>query len=116
MPVSLRKNIENAETPVQVADIPVHHSADPKSRHLLKSMDNLFNLEVYIPSRMFCDFSQRFSDILKLVLDPAHVLFVNGTKAVPLQRVVIVVGGFQLSFQRGFRTIILDSSIISIII
>jgi hypothetical protein len=34
---------------------------------------------------MFCDLAQRLLDILELVLDPAHVLFVNGTKAVPLQ-------------------------------
>jgi len=42
---------------------------------------------------MFRNVFQRFLDILELVLDPAHVLFINGSKAVPLQSVVIVVGG-----------------------
>jgi len=75
-------------------------------------MDNLFDLEVHIPSKMFRDFVQRLLDILELVLDPVHVLFVNGSKAVPLQRVVIVVGGgFQSSFQRGFRTAVLELSL-----
>ena len=98
-------------------DIPVHHITSPKSRHLLKSRDNFFNLDVYIPPKVFQDFVQRLLDILELILDPAHVLFVKGSKAVPLQRaVVIVVGEFQPSFQRGIRTVILELSIISIII
>ena len=63
-------------------------------------MDNLFDLEVHIPSKMFHNFIQTLLDILELVLDPVHVLFINGSKAVPLQRVVIIVGGsFQSSFQ-----------------
>jgi hypothetical protein len=56
-------------------------------------MDNHFDLVAYIPSKVFRDFVQRLLDILELVLDPAQVLFVNGSKAVPLQRVVIVVRG-----------------------
>ena len=93
-------------------NIPVHHSTSPKLRHLLKSMDNLFDLEVHIPSKMFRNFVQTLLDILELVLDPADVLFVNRGKAVPLQRVVIIVGGgFQLSFQRKFRTAVLELSL-----
>jgi hypothetical protein len=56
-------------------------------------MDNLFDLVAYIPSKVFRDFVQRLLDILELMLDPAHVLVVNGSKAIPLQRVVIVVRG-----------------------
>jgi hypothetical protein len=59
---------------------------------LLKSIDNLFDLEVF-PSKMFRNFIQRFLDILELVLDPPYVLLVNRSKAVPLQGVVIVVRG-----------------------
>ena len=63
---------------------------------------------------MFHDFVQRLLDILELVLDPAYVLFINGSKAVPLQRVVIIVvgRGFQSSFQQGIRTVALELSII----
>jgi hypothetical protein len=75
-------------------------------------MDNLFDLDIHIPSKMFRDFVQTLLDILELVLDPAHVLFVNGSKAVPLQRVGIVVGGgFQSLFQRKFRAAFLELSL-----
>jgi hypothetical protein len=46
-------------------------------------MDNPFDLEVYIPSK-FHNFVQSLLDILELILDPVHVLFVNGSKAIPL--------------------------------
>ena len=79
----------------------VRHSTGPKSRHLLKSMDDLFNLEALL-YKMFHDFVPRL-----LVLDPAHALFVNGS-TVPLQRVVIVIGGgFQLLFQQRIKTDVL---------
>jgi hypothetical protein len=83
--VSLRKSFEFAETSIPVAK--TYHSM--KSRHSLELTDIFIDLDVYITFKMFLDFVQRHLDIFKHVLDPVHVLFINRSKAVSLQRVVV---------------------------